>query len=116
MPRVAGWAPTCGSGAGDGRTPPASRCELFEQSAAVGDDDMLDPETYVFIYTADADGDWTSPDVWAKSNPNLDISLKREFLESECKRALQSPRLENDFVPAFTPQECANYFSHAGYG
>jgi len=61
------------------------------------EDPSLDPETYVFIYEADKDADWTSPDVWAQANPNLGISLKREFLEAECKRAIQSPRLENDF-------------------
>src|SRR5262249_23920951 len=43
------------------------------------------------------DDDWTSPEVWARANPNLGVSLKREFLEAVCKRALQSPRLENDF-------------------
>ena len=60
-------------------------------------DPSLDEETYAFIYEADKDCDWTDPDVWAAANPNLDVSLKREFLERECKRARLSPRLENDF-------------------
>jgi hypothetical protein len=46
---------------------------------------------------ANKDDDWTDPKVWAKANPNLGVSLKRDFLEAECKRALQTPRLENDF-------------------
>ena len=71
--------------------------ELYESSKAILLNSDLDPETYTFIYEADAKDDWTDPDVWAKANPNLGISLKREFLEAECKRARQSPRLENDF-------------------
>lgn len=71
--------------------------DLYETSKRILEDPSLDPETYVFIYEADKDADWTSPDVWAKANPNLGISLKREFLEAECKRAIQSPRMENDF-------------------
>lgn len=71
--------------------------ELYEASKAIFDDPSLDPETYVAIYEADKDDDWTDPKVWAKANPNLGVSLKLEFLEAECKRALQTPRLENDF-------------------
>lgn len=71
--------------------------ELYEASRAILEDPSLDPETYVAIYEADKDADWTDPQVWARCNPNLGVSLKREFLDSECKRARQTPRLENDF-------------------
>ena len=71
--------------------------ELYLASKAIFDDPTLDPETYVSIYEAAPEDDWTDPDVWAKANPNLGVSLKREFLEAECKRAMQTPRLENDF-------------------
>lgn len=71
--------------------------ELYEASKAILADPTLDPETYVFLYEADKDDDWTDPAVWAKANPNLGVSLKLEFLEAECKRAQQTPRLENDF-------------------
>lgn len=71
--------------------------ELYEESKAILADPSLDPETYVSIYEAGADDDWTDPKVWAKANPNLGISLKLESLESECRMAQSSPRLENDF-------------------
>src|SRR5262245_34273095 len=71
--------------------------ELYLQSKAVIENPELDPETYAFIYEADPKADWTDPDVWAAANPNLDSSIKREFLEAECKAARSSPRLENDF-------------------
>lgn len=71
--------------------------EMYEDSRAILADPSLDPECYVFLYEADEDDDWTDPAVWAKANPNLGISLKREYLVAECRRAQQSPRLENDF-------------------
>lgn len=71
--------------------------ELYESSKAIFLKPSLDPQTYSFIYEADKDDDWTDPDIWKKANPNLGISLKRDFLEAECKRARSSPRLENDF-------------------
>lgn len=49
------------------------------------------------IYEATKDDDWTDPAVWATSNPNLDVSVKREYLERECKRAQESPAFENTF-------------------
>lgn len=71
--------------------------ELYLASKAIAADPTLDPQTYVAIYEADPEDDWTDPKVWAKANPNLGVSLKLEFLQSECKRAQQSPRLQNDF-------------------
>lgn len=71
--------------------------ELYEISRAILADPTLDPETYVSIFEAEKDDDWTDPKVWAKANPNLGISPKLEFLESECRRAQANPRLENDF-------------------
>lgn len=71
--------------------------DLYQQSMALLADPDLDPETYVFNYAAEPNDDWTDPDVWAKANPNLGISLKLEFLEAECRRARKNPRLENDF-------------------
>jgi phage terminase large subunit-like protein len=71
--------------------------ELYLASKAIFENPDLDPETYVSIYEAAPEDDWTDPKVWAKANPNLGVSLKPEFLQAECKRAQQTPRLENDF-------------------
>jgi len=49
------------------------------------------------IYEASEADDWTDPDVWAKVNPNLDVSVRREYLERECQRAQNEPSYENTF-------------------
>ncbi len=56
-----------------------------------------DDETLVVIYAADPEDDWRQPATWAKANPNLGVSVKEEYLAAECRRALELPRLENDF-------------------
>ena len=71
--------------------------ELYEESKSILADPSLDAECYVFIHEAPQDADWTDPKVWALANPNMGISPKREFLESECEKAKRNPRLENDF-------------------
>lgn len=56
-----------------------------------------DPELLVVIYAADPEDDWTLPEVWQKANPNYGISVRPEYMASECQKARESARLENDF-------------------
>jgi phage terminase large subunit-like protein len=71
--------------------------EVWEECVKIRDGVIDDPETLVVIYAAAPDDDWTDPKVWAKANPNLGKSVKLERVETDCKRARQLPRLENDF-------------------
>lgn len=71
--------------------------EVWEECQRIHEDPEVDPETLVVIYAADAEDDFTDPATWHKANPNLGVSVKREYLEAECRRAQELPRLENDF-------------------
>ena len=54
------------------------------------------PETYFcLIYTLDEEDDWTDPDVWIKSNPNLGVSVRWDYLEKRIQAALLSPAKQN---------------------
>ena len=44
--------------------------------------------TFVMIYSADEGDDWKDPKTWAKSNPNIGVSISAEYLEEEFKSAL----------------------------
>jgi phage terminase large subunit-like protein len=48
-----------------------------------------DPAFLPVLYEASTEDDWTSPEVWAKANPNLGVSVPLEYLERECERAKQ---------------------------
>jgi len=71
--------------------------ELWDYCQKVIDGTIEDEETLIVIFAADAEDDWTSPDVWRKANPNFGISVKESYLAAECAKAMASPRLENDF-------------------
>ena len=49
------------------------------------------------LFEAAKDDDWHDPAVWERVNPNLGVSLSREYLERECKRAIESPAYQNTF-------------------
>jgi len=71
--------------------------EKYEWAKGVRDGTIPDSSFLPVIYEAAKDDDWTNPKVWAKANPNLDISISQEYLERECKRAMASPAYENTF-------------------
>lgn len=71
--------------------------ELWQQCEKILDGTIDEPDTLVVVYAADPDDDWTDPAVWAKANPNYPVSPKHEYLDAECRRARELPRLENDF-------------------
>jgi phage terminase large subunit-like protein len=57
------------------------------------------PENFfAIIYTLDEGDDWTDESVWIKANPNLGVSVSREFLRERVKAALQMPSKRNDIL------------------
>jgi len=49
------------------------------------------------IYEAKIDDEWRNPDIWAKANPCLGISLSEDYLDRECKKAVEQAEYENTF-------------------
>lgn len=54
-------------------------------------------ELFGWIWTIDEDDDWKDPKVLAKANPNMGVSVYREYLESQQRRAIQQARFTNHF-------------------
>jgi phage terminase large subunit-like protein len=71
--------------------------EKHQYACKVRDGLVEDPAFLPVIYAAERDDDWTDPTVWAKANPNLGVSVSREYLERECRRAKETPSYENTF-------------------
>lgn len=40
---------------------------------------------------------WSDPKIWALANPNLGVSVKLDYLQRECAKAVATPRLRNTF-------------------
>ena len=68
-------------------------------SGAIKDDSFL-PQ----IFAAPVDADWKDEKVWAAANPNLGVSVKLDFLRSECARAIEMPTYENTFRQLYLDQ------------
>lgn len=71
--------------------------EKHDYACKVRDGVIADPYFLPVIYEAARDADWTSEKTWEKANPNIDISVSREYLQRECKRAQDTPAYENTF-------------------
>lgn len=54
-------------------------------------------ELFGWIWTIDDGDDWKSPEVLAKANPNIGVSVYREYLISQQQRAIKQARFTNHF-------------------
>jgi phage terminase large subunit-like protein len=76
----------------------ASLCwTLHEHTRQVNAGLIDDPSFLGVIYGADLEADWTDPKIWAQANPGLGTTIKREYLEQECRRAQDMPAYEHEF-------------------
>lgn len=72
--------------------------EKYDYACKVRDGIIEDSSFLPVIYEASKDDDWTNPEVWAKANPNLGVSVSREYFERECKKAQDVPSYTNTFL------------------
>lgn len=56
-----------------------------------------DPTFFAYIAAADDKDDWTASATWSKANPSLGQTVKLEYLEQECRKAMNSPAYQNTF-------------------
>ena len=71
--------------------------ETYDYAAQVRDGIVKDPYMLPVLYVLEKDEDWKDPKLWARVNPNLGVSLKRDYLDEEFKAAQESPSFENTF-------------------
>ena len=71
--------------------------ETYDYACKVRDGLISDPSFLPVIHEAVTTDDWKSEEVWQKANPNLDVSVSRDFLRRECKKAQEVPAYEGTF-------------------
>jgi len=72
--------------------------EIYDQAKRVMENDGADDDEFLpVVYEAAEDDDWTDEKVWEKANPNLDISVSRDYLRKACEHAKRVPAYENTF-------------------
>lgn len=63
------------------------RTVASEIAAGVKEDDTF----FALIYSLDEGDDWKEPKNWIKANPNIGVTVTREFLETQIRQATNSP-------------------------
>jgi phage terminase large subunit-like protein len=63
------------------------------------------PQWFGFVAAADPDDDWTQETTWRKANPNYGVSVKPDFLQKECKKALANPAEQSKFRRLYLGQK-----------
>lgn len=69
--------------------------DMHNYALMVRDEIIPDSELLVVIYAIDPDDDWTDEKNWIKANPNLEKTVRLEFLRKEAEKAHYS---ETDVV------------------
>lgn len=57
-----------------------------------------DETFFGIIYTLDEGDDWKDPAVWAKANPNYNVSVKPEDLQRKANKAITMASAQNNFL------------------
>lgn len=71
--------------------------ELHDHALRLKDGIITDPSFMGVVYAADSDDDWTKEETWRKANPNLGVSVRLDYLRTECEKAKQMVSYENTF-------------------
>ena len=69
-----------------------------------------DDSWFGMVFTLDKGDDWADETVWAKPNPNLDVSVSLEDLRRKCKKAEKNPGAQLTFR-----QKHMNLFDRRGW-
>jgi phage terminase large subunit-like protein len=71
--------------------------EILDRAKKARDGVLNDPSFLPVIYEADREDDWQDPEVWAKANPNLGVTITEEAIREKCQKAIETAAFENTF-------------------
>lgn len=71
--------------------------EYHEYARKVLDGTIIDDTFFAYIAGAETDDDWQDPAIWKKANPGMGVTVKVDYLETEAKRAAETPAYQNTF-------------------
>lgn len=72
--------------------------QLHDYAVKVLEGAIEDDRFFAYIAAMDEGDDWRDEAAWEKANPNLGVSIKREYLQEQCAQAEQQPSFLNTFL------------------
>lgn len=71
--------------------------EVYTHACKVRDGVLSDPKFLPVVYEATKDLDWKLESTWKIANPNYGVSVRKDYFENECRKAIENPAYENTF-------------------
>jgi len=71
--------------------------EMHDENIHVLDGSIIDESLFILIYQPDEGDDWSNPDVLEKVNPNIGVSVSRDYLLDQQNIAKRSATAQNAF-------------------
>lgn len=65
--------------------------ELRQVCAEILMGDKVDDSFFGVIYSLDEGDDWKDPAMWVKANPNMNVTVKENFIAQQVRQAVNSP-------------------------
>lgn len=72
--------------------------EVYTHACNVRDGIIRDATFLPIIYEAGKDDDWKDEATWKKANPNYGVSVRRDYMQAECQKAIDNPVYQNTFL------------------
>ena len=72
--------------------------EVYSYAKKVLDGSIKDDSFLPIVYEANEGDDITLEETWKKANPNYGVSLKKEYMQRESKKAIDIPSYMNSFL------------------
>ncbi len=89
--------------------------EQFDYGRRVASGTVDDPTFFFRWWGAPEDVEWADERVWEEAQPNLGVSVSREFMRAECRQAKAQPARQNTFRRLYLNQWTQQLLDESGW-
>lgn len=84
--------------------------QLYQHCKEILHGKVEDDSTAAFIFELDEDDDYTDERVWSKAQPNLDITVTKDYIKKELTKCQISPTAQTNFLTKILNRWCQGEF------
>lgn len=84
--------------------------QLYQHCKEILHGKVEDDSTAAFIFELDDDDDYTDERVWVKAQPNLDITVTKDYIKKELTKCQISPTAQTNFLTKILNRWCQGEF------
>lgn len=84
--------------------------QMYQHCKEILHGKVEDDSTAAFIFELDEDDDYTDERVWSKAQPNLDITVTKDYIKKELTKCQISPTAQTNFLTKILNRWCQGEF------